>query len=92
MSAEKNILLLLAYTSCMKHVKFYLPLPISVTVSVSTVSVFIFFTLTPDIPILFTLSHNISSSVQTAALDIQHFLKPSTVTSSEITAIMIHTD
>ena len=37
-----------------KHVRFYLPLPISATASIFTVSAFIIFTLTPNIPILFT--------------------------------------
>ena len=72
----------------------YLPLPVSVTVSIFTVSAFIFLTLTPNIPILFTAIHNISSSVSSTALDIQHLLKPFTVTSGEINclSIMIHID
>ena len=68
-----------------------LPLPISVTVSTSTVSAFIFLTL-----LIFPFSslpfHNISSSVPSLALGIQHFLKPFTVISNEMAVIMIHTD
>ena len=54
MSANKNILLLIAYPSYTKHVRFYLTLPISVAVSIFIVSAFIFLTLIPNISILFT--------------------------------------
>jgi len=74
-----------------KHVKFYLPLPISVNASMFTVSAFIFLTLTPNISILLPAIPQISL-VPSIALDIQHFSKPSTVTSGEICyhADMIH--
>jgi hypothetical protein len=54
MSAKKNILLLTAYISYTKLVRFYPSLPVSVTVTIFTVSAFIFPTLPPNIPILFT--------------------------------------
>ena len=43
---------------------------------------------------LLTFHHHISSSVPSTELDIQHFLKPFTVTSGEMQfqAVMIHTD
>jgi hypothetical protein len=68
-----------------------LSLPIRVTVYISTVSAFIFLTLL-IFPFCSLPIHNISSSVQSLALGIQHFLKPFTVTFSEMAAIMIHTD
>jgi len=56
--------------------------------------VFISLMLTLNIPILFTAIHNTLSSVSSIALDIQHLLKPFTVTSGEMHchAVMIHTD
>jgi len=68
-----------------------LPLPISVTVSASTVSAVIFLTLL-IFPFISLPFHNMSSSVPSLALGIQHFLKPLTVTSNEMAVIMIHTD
>jgi hypothetical protein len=52
---RKNILLIISYDEYTKHVRSCPPLPVSVTFSVITVSVFIFLTLTPHIPILFTV-------------------------------------
>ena len=86
MSANKNILLLIAYPSYTKHVRFYLTLPISVTVSIFTVSAFIFFTLIPNISILFTaIPQYIISPVHCIEL------KPFTITSAEMhcQAVMI---
>ena len=54
MFAKNHLLLLTAYTSYTKHVRFCPSLPVSVTASIFTVSAFIFLTLPPNIPILFT--------------------------------------
>jgi hypothetical protein len=86
---RKNISLLLSCTF-IKHVRFYLPLPISVTVS-------IFHSKCLYLPHIQSSSlpfHSIALSVSSTALDIQHFLKPFTVTSGEkyCHAVMIHTD
>jgi len=86
MSAKKIILLLIGHT---KHVRFYLPVPPNVTVFNLTVSTFMFSTHThthtlltfPNSVIPF---HNISSSVPSTALHIQHLLTPLTVTPGEL--------
>ena len=61
------------------------------TASMFTVSVFIFLTLTANIPVLLLSFHNMSS-VPSIVLNIQHFVKPSRVTSGEMWchAIVIH--
>ena len=76
------------------HVRFCLPLSIGVTLSIFPVSTHIFHILTFNIPILFTPIPQISSSVPSIPLDTQHFLKPFTVTSSEMCchAVLIHID
>jgi len=63
-----------------KHIRFYLSLPINS---------FIFLTLTPNITFLCT-----AVPVLFIALDIQHFLKPFTVTSGQMNchAVVIHFD
>ena len=73
-----------------KNVTFYLPLPLSVTLSMSTVSVFLIFT--PNISIFTAIPQHNISSLQSTALDIQHFIKSFTVTSGKMHchAVMIH--
>jgi hypothetical protein len=90
MSVKKKYVtvLLISHTYYTKQVRFYLPLPFIVTVSIFIASAFIFLTLlifpTSSLPF-----HNISSCI---ALDIQHFLKPFTVTFGKMhcLAVMIH--
>jgi len=82
------------YTWYTKHVTFCVPLPVSVTVSICTVSAFIFLPLTPNIAVPSLPVHNIPPPVPSIALDMQHFLKPFSVTSGELHchADMIHVD
>ena len=96
MSAKKIILLLIGHTKYTKHVRFYLPVPPSVTVFILTVSAFMFFTHTHTHTLLtFPTSvmpfHNISSSVPSTALHIQH-LTPLAVILGELhcLAVAIH--
>jgi hypothetical protein len=92
MSAKKNILLLISYT-------YYKSMSDSISTNQSlspfSVGAFTFLTLTANIPILFTAipQHAIISLVS-SALDIQHFLKPFTVTPGEkcCHAVMIHNE
>jgi len=62
----------------------------NVAVSIFTVGAFIF----PTSPSSSLSFHNVSSSVPSTPIDVQHFMKSFTVTSGEMRfhAIMIHTD
>ena len=99
MSAKKIILLLIGYTKYTKDVRFYLPVPPNVTVFILTVSAFMFLTHTHThthtfltFPTSVMPFHNISSSVPSTALHIQHFLTPLAVTPGELHchAVVIH--
>ena len=89
---RKNILLVISYTEYTKDVRFYLPLPVSL--SLFTVSAFVSLTPSANILIFFTAIPQHPPSVSSIALDIQHSLKPFTVTSREMRshAVMIHID
>ena len=92
-SAKKIILLLIGHPKYTKHVRFYLPVPPSVTVFIPTVSAFMLFTHTLlTFPTSVMPFHNISSTVPSAALHIQHLLTPLTVTPGELycNAVVIH--
>ena len=89
MSAKKKYMTINCKHLTQKHVRFCLPLPISVPLSSQSVPASSSHLL-PTFPPSSLPFHNISSPVPSTALDVRHFLKPSTVTCCH--AVTIHTD
>jgi hypothetical protein len=90
---QKKILLLISYTYYHKSCKILSTFTSRCNISIFTVSASIFLTLTPNTPILFTVTPKHTITSLTHCSGYQHFLQPFAITSTEICchAVMIHT-